>query len=510
MTAEKNGAVAAGVLEHAADAFAEPPSNSSAMPNAVWEDLWVIANAPTELAAQRWESLGRVSDGADDAERAWRDALISSEQFMALASDLSRNFLVLVPLESCPNERRILKMAYEEAQPRPDSFEWPRVYAAREAARGVTARVKRWYRKSPESPKGVGLLKIQATVRRTTEQGTLRQQDAGYADALPGLTVVVRGPDGLKWADEIETDAKGCGYKLLAAGEYAIEERVPAGLLEESEPKPVSVRPGVPAKVRLEHRQIGTLAMRHTFDAPRPKEPTRRRLLRFLGGEAQRLVFLVPAVGQAKTYHVEFEAPEGLAVTRGRLDARPSYWSIDEGENPSVARDIEPETTRRSHLYLPDISQGCSGRAIFSLRPRPSTIIRAAVMASIVITILLGLVVARLDAVRGNVGPTITLLLLLPGVLSAYVVRPREHPFTTRTALGVRLLAVGPALCAFVMALVIDLHREWEPTTSGYKPLDSWDATGLLCGALTGISGLFCLALALTWRVAARPPEQKR
>lgn len=508
MTAEKNGAVAAGVLAHASEDFADAPASLAEMPGAVWRDLWNIANSSSDDAQATWENLGRPV-GADGPERAWRDALIQSEQFMALASDLARNFLVLVPLESHANERRIVKLSYQEAEPE-------RVPQAEPRSPGRFHQLRSRLRRSPRPPEmgqeGVGLVTFEATLVETDDQGNPRTNEHGQelpGNPLPNLDVVIRGPDGVPGEQTVKTNQEGRAYSLLVAGEYRVEPVVPRGLLEVTRVETVRVEPGNRSTIRLKHRRIGTLAMRHTFDAPRKRESRPQRFVRFFGGRSQRLVFLVPAIGQASSYHVEFEAPEGLAVTRGRLDARESYWRDDPDEDVPVTSDIDRITTGRSHLYLAQVSQGCSGRAIFNLRPKPSTIIRAAVMASAVTALLLAAVSLDLRAVRGNVGATVALLLLVPGALSAYVIRPREHPFTTRTALGLRLMASAPALYALLAAVLIVLSRPWHPASSGYRPGASWSGTGAALWVLTGLAVGACALLFLSWRVSSRPPEQK-
>lgn len=512
MTAGKNGAIAAGVLLHASDTFAHPPSSASSIPRAVWESLWAIANLPPEEATRHWEDLGRPRDRSDAPEREWREALVTNREFMALASDLARNFLVLVPLESHPDERRILKFAYEETQPDVDPLLAQLAHAVKEAVPG-------WLKRrhvgaasgSPElSEAGAGLIRIEATSLLTDESGNPARDEKG--DFLPSqpqhdLEILIRGEGQLK---VVHTGPDGCAYCQLPPGDYTLEERVPRGLLEMSDPRrEIRLEAAATEDVEFPHLQVGTLAMRHVFDAPPRPERLYRRVLRFWGWRSERLVFLVPAVGQAAGYHVEFESPEDLASTRGRLEARPSYWDPEASAPMPVMDDTEMVTVPRSHLYLSGVGQDRAGTAVFNLRPRPSTIIRAAALSAAITTGLLAVVASHLEAVRGQVGPTITLLLLIPGALSAYVARPREHPFTTRAAFGVRVIAMSPALWAFLTAAVLVLSRPWSPTDTGYKPGRSWGLTGEACTVLTLCSVASCVTLLALWRFAANPPEQK-
>ena len=64
------------------------------------------------------------------------------------------------------------------------------------------------------------------------------------------------------------------------------------------------------------------------------------------------------------------------------------------------------------------------------------------------------------------------MLLVVPGIFAALIIRPGEHPLATSVLLGVRILVVAAAFCAFVATAYIAtgfgsqaLHRHLVPLT---------------------------------------------
>jgi hypothetical protein len=124
LTSRRNGAVAAAVLIAAARALAataqEPRTDVKQLPGEIVRDLCTIGTGDSLKALQTWAMLGLGSQSTSDdvAESdevaSWRRRLVASELFMSLANDLARNFLVLVPLDTSPSVRRVIKYDYIE------------------------------------------------------------------------------------------------------------------------------------------------------------------------------------------------------------------------------------------------------------------------------------------------------------------------------------------------------------------------------------------------------------
>lgn len=112
----ENGAVAAALLIAAAErnVGAEmSEEHGSTPPDDVKDELWKIATEKdASKAVKIWEGLGRQDQGSATS-RQWRERLNADQEFMALAYDFARNFLVMVPLNLEAGRRRVLKYTYE-------------------------------------------------------------------------------------------------------------------------------------------------------------------------------------------------------------------------------------------------------------------------------------------------------------------------------------------------------------------------------------------------------------
>jgi hypothetical protein len=124
--------IATAVLAEAATDVAQPPAallqsiaaklplpDPPSIPMDVLHDLWFIASAHPEDAIKRWESFSKPPRDLDDPDSRtksedWRGKLVESTDFVDLANDFARNFLIVTPLNGEPGSRRIVKMSFEE------------------------------------------------------------------------------------------------------------------------------------------------------------------------------------------------------------------------------------------------------------------------------------------------------------------------------------------------------------------------------------------------------------
>jgi len=88
-------------------------------PSDVLSDLWTIAVAKRPRALKAWTKLHLVpasvtSPEAREESRQWRRAITSDDEFMTLANDVARNFLIVTPLPGRRDTRRIIKLSYDE------------------------------------------------------------------------------------------------------------------------------------------------------------------------------------------------------------------------------------------------------------------------------------------------------------------------------------------------------------------------------------------------------------
>ena len=74
-------------------------------------------------ALATWAALHRVRDSLTGdlarESRRWREAITHDDEFMSLANDVARNFLILTPLAGAQGVRRIVKFSYNEQRVNP-------------------------------------------------------------------------------------------------------------------------------------------------------------------------------------------------------------------------------------------------------------------------------------------------------------------------------------------------------------------------------------------------------
>jgi hypothetical protein len=134
------------------------------------------------------------------------------------------------------------------------------------------------------------------------------------------------------------------------------------------------------------------------------------------------------------------------------------------------------------------------GKGSINLRPRPSTIVRAAWLVAALTVLLLAVVKWKTSELVAHPGIGISLLLLAPAGLAAYVARSRE-PATTDALFGLRLVAASAGLWPFAAALVLAASGAREPA--------SW-----ILWVLLGLSAATALVLTVYLARVYRPPEQ--
>jgi hypothetical protein len=384
LTRRRNGRLATAVLVVYAEERVRALGHRrrGLLPASVGDTLERVACAPAHEATEAWASMETSPPGETDRARQWRAALAADGAFMALALDLARNFLVVVPLVGGPGVRRILKFSYLQTGKEP-----------------------------------------------------LVQRPAFVNWCLDRIRRVRRGPksedDSLNSADDVEG---------ISLGDW---------------------------------------------------------VSRFLALSPKEVRIDTESVGWAASYHLEVQAPEGLQITDADLlvvDERRLRLSNVRGP------------AQRAHLYLSELGQAAFGEARIFLRPRPGTIMRAAFITSAITLTLLTIFALRWDELVTDLGLVLSLLLLIPGALSAYVARPREPDVTTAVLFGARLLALAPAGWAVSAGLVLTAGRTCE-TTKGLTSCSSWDFTEeALWICVTGAILTTVISLA-GWIRSERPPE---
>lgn len=290
MTAAKNGAVAAGVLINAAEVApsdAELAGLPRVLPDELREELWRIANGSGDDSLRAWEKLIHPRHTDSYAGGAWRTVLGQNRDFMALASDLARNFIVLTPMITPAGRRRIVKLSYEQPGGGRE------LHTSPEAA---TAIWRRWGRRrgrgaaaadSTAAPGGVGRLRIRSTTLEAAEDST---------DRVPlAVRVEVAGPH--EYQRAIRTGEAGEVVLQVPVGAYTVEAIAPRGQVEASPNRwDLEITVGCEQTVAFDYRPIEEL--RPDLLAPTAPAPRWRRAA---GWKPASRVFHVPAIAQAQS-----------------------------------------------------------------------------------------------------------------------------------------------------------------------------------------------------------------
>jgi hypothetical protein len=230
-----------------------------------------------------------------------------------------------------------------------------------------------------------------------------------------------------------------------------------------------------------------------------PRTPLPLWLMRLIGWRPAAIKIETPGLAFGGSYHLEVEAPEGLQITRGRIQA---------GDPPDVLEQVA-EHRHRVHLYPFDPPHRERATAIVNLRPRPAVLVRTAWMTSAFTTVVLALIASRWREIGREVGPALSVLLFVPAGLAAYVARAREPWVTTEVLLGIRLLAAASALWSFAAAVVLLLERTCKPVPAGV-PADCghWTATAEVLWVLVLLSVITFAITQVTYTLVLRPFEQ--
>jgi hypothetical protein len=203
--------------------------------------------------------------------------------------------------------------------------------------------------------------------------------------------------------------------------------------------------PGAP-----ERRRILKLAWEETYSGP-----NFNRIFRLFARFA-RFHLVLASIGNSASYHVEIQAPEELmvqkvAITRNDL-GKPGTKTYSGGRP-------------RFHLYIPDASRGSVALATLYFGLEPIGLLETAIATAVA----LGAGLAIHFWLHGHlVGESASAILIaIPGLLAAYIVRPGEHRMVHLFGARYQLAMVLCAAISFIGAG--SLAVAWHP--AGLKPL---------------------------------------
>jgi hypothetical protein len=204
-------------------------------------------------------------------------------------------------------------------------------------------------------------------------------------------------------------------------------------------------------------RVLGELTANFLLLTPITPEPGRRRVIKLaydepfeavggnlrslavaLGFAHARVELQVTTAAKARTYHCELVAPADVEIREAVL-----FATRGQGEG-----DAFHGSRGRVHLLMTRVSPDAVGFVLASLRARRSGFLRAALLTSALATALLALGFWRFSLVSARAEASAPLLLLAPGLLAAYLLRPGEHALASALLLGVRAMVLLSGFCA--------------------------------------------------------------
>lgn len=145
-----------------------------------------------------------------------------------------------------------------------------------------------------------------------------------------------------------------------------------------------------------------------------------------------------------RSFHFEAHSPHGLRIDGSTLVS-----------GPKVVKD--QGTLRRTHLYVPDATEGKAATAVLSLRVAGSGFVRHAWAASLLVCIAIAACLHWAENIVTNASSAPALLLVLPGLIATYLGRPDEHGLTQRLLILNRRILMASALVAYATAARVAL-----------------------------------------------------
>lgn len=200
------------------------------------------------------------------------------------------------------------------------------------------------------------------------------------------------------------------------------------------------------------------------FSYAQPLERRRGKALARLAGKMgwrpAAFDFAVAGVGQGESYHIEFTVPTGLRASASELVVfLPATHEIPSGEEleDPENRFSRPGVSAGNRVHAYTSRRPARADAIFSvwLQPEKTGLLRASVATAFLTTLVLAffLIDSRLESMSGDSATAI--LLVVPGLIAAFIVRPGEHRLVSDLVLGVRAQVVLAGLSAYGAALAI-------------------------------------------------------
>jgi hypothetical protein len=200
------------------------------------------------------------------------------------------------------------------------------------------------------------------------------------------------------------------------------------------------------------------------------------------------MVFYIPSVSEAASYHLEVEAPEGHMISG--LDS----FRYQAGSTGQLKPEPVRGTFRRAHFHFANVSSRRVGSVLLYLYPRQSGVVRIATLTGLIALLSTLIVTLRyLTIINGHGNETAaTLLLAATGLVGFALVRSGESEIATALLFPLRLVAALPVFLAVVAAMVL----VYQPSSVEVAKTTLW-----LCTAASFVS---VLVVSWNWYISWR------
>jgi hypothetical protein len=233
------------------------------------------------------------------------------------------------------------------------------------------------------------------------------------------------------------------------------------------------------------YRQPGTVENGYARTPPFASRLSRLPILAALGWRPARIRFPTPAAENARSFHLEVHAPEGVEIDSASLLAgRPKRQT----KHPSV--DTVTGGFPTVDLHVVDVERGSVSRGQVDLRLANDSWLRFAFLSAWVSVGALVWAAHRLGAHegRGEEAPS-ALFITFAAALAAILWRPQERRMATRMLSWVNVIAYGAPFIMLNAAALIVFQQDWDLT---------WWFTGL-----AGVAAMVAGVLTVTWLSAS-------
>lgn len=468
------------------------------VPREVRSLLMEIVNCEPPRALGLCAGLAEQTGQPEDVVE-WLSTLAADPVFMGLAYELARGFVLLALYPDGSTGRRVLSFSYSSyvVPARRDS---PCVWAGHLArrvlqrSRDVTDSIA-WCPRDDPGRNSSGRITFSTVCAMRTATGRGGEESAACALAR------VIGPEGRRMTLRLRANS-AVALEHAPVGTYSITLEPLSGFqISSAVRQDVVLAGGGSGRVEL-HANRSDIAAPVT-GAPsllaRPGSLT-RNLRRGLAWFSKPLAIRV-RVGDGGSYHCEFQAPDGMHVTRARLI---SNAESTDGHERTRELDLVLASRQRAHLYAPAAqSAPAAAYALFNLRPRAETIARPAVWTAAFALVALAFLSVAWHSDHGYTGRAasdssglLILLLGAPSALAAYFAQAVPSRVANSMLYGLRVAALFPGILTLAAGAVILIGG------------GGWDFHIALWGIVLLSVATLAILSATLW-CAEHPPEQR-